>query len=461
MFKSILSGQGNLQKIKNLSLIDTNPLIGSELERQFLEALNRLGSVNREVSVNKKLVNEKEGYSLKIGECTWDIEPQVDLGSAEGVAVKCRPDFVLWPVRTTGSQKPVAVFTDGFTFHKDNVADDFMKRMAIIQSGKYRVWSLSYNDVQDVFKSKGDYKTNTWLYDKLPNGSKMYMSYVKAMNAQDLLPARKSPFELLIEYLSRRDAEELFTVHAKAFAFSVLDYTLMDKQDVYNVQVTDWDSAYKSMDSTRRIYEYGKAIYGMWEPRQTLGNMWVYSMLSMDDRDKKMDAPIRVLAILNDNDSRTDNYNKDWNGFLSFSNNMQFIGDALFMTRKGIAASIYTALIPGDQAGADVDSTPGGTVVDADMSGWEDIYDYLRDDEKACATEMMKNHIPAPDEVGYELESNKNGAVIGEASMAWTEKKVVLLLPEQEDYADVFKHEGWTVLLTNEKLTIDKFGGEG
>ena len=95
------------------------------------------------------------------------------------------------------------------------------------------------------------------------------------------------------------------------------------------------------------------------------------------------------------------------------------------------------------------------------MSGWEDIYDYLDDVEKACATEMMKNHIPVPDEVGYELESNKNGAVIGEASMAWTEKKVALLLPEQEEYSEVFKNEGWRVLLTNEKLTIEKLGGEG
>ena len=51
-FKSILSGQGDLQKIRNLSMIDTNPLIGSELERQFLEALNRLGSANREVTVH-------------------------------------------------------------------------------------------------------------------------------------------------------------------------------------------------------------------------------------------------------------------------------------------------------------------------------------------------------------------------------------------------------------------------
>ena len=102
-----------------------------------------------------------------------------------------------------------------------------------------------------------------------------------------------------------------------------------------------------------------------------------------------------------------------------------------------------------------------GFTVDVLMSGWEEIYDYLDDVEKACATEMMKNKIPAPDEVGYELESNKNGAVIGEASMAWTKGMVVLLLPEQEAYADIFKHEGWTVLLTTEKLTMDKFGGEG
>ncbi|MCM1345347.1 MAG: DEAD/DEAH box helicase, partial [Muribaculaceae bacterium] len=52
MFKTILTGKDKLQKIKNLSLIDTNLLIGSELERQFLETFNRLGTVNRMVSVN-------------------------------------------------------------------------------------------------------------------------------------------------------------------------------------------------------------------------------------------------------------------------------------------------------------------------------------------------------------------------------------------------------------------------
>ena len=138
---------------------------------------------------------------------------------------------------------------------------------------------------------------------------------------------------------------------------------------------------------------------------------------------------------------------------------MQFIGDAMFMTRKGIAASIYTALIPGDQTRADVDSTHGGTVVDTDMSGWEDIYDYLDDVEKACATEMMKNHVVAPsiDDLGYELQNSNNGAIIGEASMAWPEKKIVLLVHNNERFKTIFKDQGWKVLLGSKKINSALF----
>ena len=139
---------------------------------------------------------------------------------------------------------------------------------------------------------------------------------------------------------------------------------------------------------------------------------------------------------------------------------MQFVENALFMTRKGISQSVYTALFSENPAGTDTDSAPD-IRADADMGGWEAVYDFLDDVEKACAAEMMKNKIPAPDVVGYELEGNRNGAVIGEASMAWTKEKVVLLLPGQEAYSEVFQHEGWKVLLAAEKLTRDKFGGEG
>lgn len=43
--------------------------------------------------------------------------------------------------------------------------------------------------------------------------------------------------------------------------------------------------------------------------------------------------------------------------------------------------------------------------------------------------------------------------------MAWEDKKIAWLLHEQEEYADVFKGKGWTVLLSSEKININVFGG--
>ena len=49
MFKSILAGKNNLHKIDGIVDIDTNPLFDSELERRFVEALERLGTEKRMV----------------------------------------------------------------------------------------------------------------------------------------------------------------------------------------------------------------------------------------------------------------------------------------------------------------------------------------------------------------------------------------------------------------------------
>ena len=119
MLKAIVSGKDNLQVIDKLSNIPVNSLFDSELEKKFIEALALLKTSSRTVVINKDFVNNKEGYILKIGDCRWEIEPQVELGLAQNVSVNCKPDFVLWPDKSLTGQKPIAVFTDGFTFHKN------------------------------------------------------------------------------------------------------------------------------------------------------------------------------------------------------------------------------------------------------------------------------------------------------------------------------------------------------
>ena len=49
--------------------------------------------------------------------------------------------------------KPIAIFTDGFEFHVEpekeecRLADDILKRRAILESGRYLVWSVAWNDL--------------------------------------------------------------------------------------------------------------------------------------------------------------------------------------------------------------------------------------------------------------------------------------------------------------------------
>ena len=59
--------------------------------------------------------------------------------------------------------------------------------MAIMLSGKYRVWSLTYKDVQTVYQDQGDYRTDTLASAKMPSG-KLYMSAIKSANAEAIKP---------------------------------------------------------------------------------------------------------------------------------------------------------------------------------------------------------------------------------------------------------------------------------
>ena len=41
------------------------------------------------------------------------------------------------------------------------------------------------------------------------------------------------------------------------------------------------------------------------------------------------------------------------------------------------------------------------------------------------------------------------------------DRNIAWLLPEQEEYADIFKTNGWTVIYSSEKVDINVFGGDG
>ena len=452
MLKSILSGKDNVEKISKLNDIPVNPLFDSELEQRFMEAVRqKVGAAN----VSDTIRNGKHSYYIKLDDATWEIEPQVLLDVGDGVKVASKPDFVFWPIHADG-HLPVAVFTDGFLYHKDIVADDTVKREAIRRSGKFRVWSLSYKDVQSVFGPQGDYCTATLEAEKMPSGKMMYQNTVKSANADSLNPTKSSSFDLLMEYLKRPNAEPIFHAHAYAYALSLLDPKIMNNNLVFSGWKTITDAIKNQTHYTNMDFAFPGTIYGSWVPRTNNAHLAIHTGILMSALKEK--KPVAVCVVLKDEkDQRTDKYEQEWNGLWQFHNIMQFSEEFIAVSSVGMTQMDYLALpveseeILTKGADAPVDTAWGGIQ--------ELLFD---DDAKAFAESAKGAGIPVPNEdnIGYEVTGD-DGEVVATIEIAWPEEKIGFMTAEQSEDREKMESIGWRIL---DLITVTDasryFGGE-
>ncbi len=158
LFESILKQRNKLKTIPSLSQVNLDSLLESELERRFITALRKTAHDNK-WRWTETAFGGRQGFRIVIADdLAWEVRPQVDLGPAEGVTRRCRPDFVLVPVgRAT---RRIAIFVDGLEFHaqpnekRGRIEDDIAKRLAILNASesvapteRHWVWSLTWTDV--------------------------------------------------------------------------------------------------------------------------------------------------------------------------------------------------------------------------------------------------------------------------------------------------------------------------
>ena len=454
LLRAILTGKNALEEISTLNSLPVNSLFESELERMFIAALERMHKDSRPVQVDKELVNGKEGYRLKAGESVWEIELQVNMDTDIGVAVNSRADFVLWPKRGTGNQLPVAVFTDGFLYHKDSAAVDTLKREAIRRSGRFRVWTLSYKDVQSLFQQLGDYATATLQHQMMPS-PQYYISTVKQGHAEGLRVDTTRPMELLMQYLSLPNAEALFEVHTRAFALSLLEPNKRCKPPAFSEWLQLVQPVLEIISNREDDFALQDTIFGKWQPHAAGPLMTILAGISAEDMlVNKSAAAFCVLAVLNDKlEERTDKYEAVWNGFWHFFNVMQFLPGFAAVTVSGVEQAVYSALVP-----RTTESTLPAEQVHPIDDTWADIIDRLYDTQaKAMADRLLAVGAPPPSDVGYEL-TNDAGAVVAEAELVWLVKKIAFQLPGQEGDQE-FINRGWTVLALGSAVTPEIFNG--
>ena len=453
ILKSILSGKDNVQKIDKINDIPVNPLFDSELEQRFMEAIRtKVGASN----VSDTIRNGKHSYFIKLDDTAWEIEPQVLLDSSEGVSVTCKPDFVCWPV-SAPNHKPVAIFTDGFLYHKDIVTDDTIKREAIRRSGKFRVWSLSFKDVQNVFTPQGDYYTATLEAEKMPSGKTMYQNMVKKYHADAVEPSKLSSFDLLLDYLKRKDAEDVYKGQAYAYALSLLDPTLMKNNLAFN----NWKMIVAAVNDqthfTDADFAYPGTVFGSWVPRNVSAHLAIHSGIVASAI--KTEGAVAICSVLNDEkDTRTDKYEQEWNGFWHFHNLMQFSEEFMAVSSTGMSRMDYLSL-PVAVCPAFEPTLP------VSNDAWNAIMELLFDDDAKAFAELMKDAgVPAPesDDVGYEVVS-EDEEVVATVEIAWPDSRIGFMTTEQSVDKEKLEELGWTILSlidVTDSNVANLFGGE-
>jgi DEAD/DEAH box helicase domain-containing protein len=128
-----------------------------------------------------------------------------------------------------------------------------------------------------------------------------------------------------------------------------------------------------------------------------------------------------------------------WRRWLWLFNIYQTLPGVLLATQSGLEAddhavlTIVTAARPGTGAGA------------AHAAGWERVIEQAMSELGNSLRALMDAGFPAPDEIGYELQ--QAGEVVAEAELAWTGRKLALLMPAHKDGQVVWKAHGWKTVV--------------
>lgn len=452
MLSEILKNRHKIKEIKSINDIKINALFDSELEKRFIEALGRSSSANRTVELNHQIVNGKPGYSLKINDVYWEVEPQVKLGIEQGVIIQSKPDFVLWPVKNKDEKvKPIAIFTDGYTYHKNIIGEDMAKRMAIIKSGKFYVWSLTWKDIESVFQFQGEYYNNylnpNIIFEGNPQGKQFYTQFINKYNISSLRVHDRNSMKLLLNYLENPSITE--KIKNLVFVYNVC---LSYKMATMTHDINTWiDQNYEETGlkiSTLECYRNQQAFFGSTIIDEEDKQIKILSATNiMDISSNNFENPFSAI-ILEDRDEKIiEDFESVWNGYLNVVNLFQFKENSLFMTTKGIENNLYNEFFVQEDVADDINIVAGTNEF------WKENIDYIDESFKKLIDVLLENNIDNPDEIGYEL-INEDEEVIALCEIAWIDKKVAILTDEQQEFKQIFDSKGWNSYIVTRDDTI-------
>lgn len=430
LLQEILAEWPELTPIASLSDADLVSLIESELEQRFIDALAAYADRAVDAHWRTRLQQGRTVWQLTLADRDWLVQPQVPLGPEDGVAVHCRPDFILWPVAAARGVLPVAVFTDGFAYHalpqhpRGRVGDDLHKREAIRASGKFLVWSLTWDDV--VSFADDDAFTLT------------LMETGQMLKFGEFLRKQGSPFSTqllqengvhqLLRYLRHPDLAPWETVSSMLALVH-----LFPPRPGAPPEVTG---------NLTRALRTAEAMPPLTIPQNAATGSQLYGIRERNAVSLLAHAPVQAIKSANFEafavtlrlddtfeQRNTESFKEAWHTFLLLANLLQFLPNFVPVTTEGIQ-QFGTAAVAPEQDGPDTG-----------QEAWSVVFEYALPE---CTTllHQCRDAGIRPPTVGYEL-SGADGSVIGMAELAWEAAETAVFLEDQDEDEAAFQQAGW------------------
>ena len=351
------------------------------------------------------------------------MEAQAEVGEGEGVAIPSRPDFVIRPARPSRNQPPIAIFADGFEFHRERTDEDSAKRMALVRAG-YLVWSLTWHDLEIVL-GKGDNAS-----DMLGNDIGHMAQLQQALDSRwqtGLVRSRlgEPSLVLLVRYLQNPDPvawrRAVFTDLLRLFLPADMRSPELRRQFSETAGQLPPELGDAVTDLPERTAIAGR---GNWRntPPEFAQILLALPLSALPQSDAESPKPDEMMAAVHLNDAaqpEQQDYRREWNGVLRLFNLLQFLPNAWWTTTLGASRNAYPDL-----------SIREPSPEPPFSEEWKEAMSLAAPELHTLMRNLAEKGVPPP-EVGHELTS-ETGEVVAEAELAWEAKRVTILLPGQE-----------------------------
>jgi DEAD/DEAH box helicase domain-containing protein len=425
--------------VKCLSEIYINPDFGSELERRFLPALKALGgqldsddSRLPPVQVTQDIKGGRTAYLLTAGPNKYWVDTQVPIEDPASGQVLCQPDFVISATKSASPMRPIAVFVDGWEYHQKSLADDARKRSTLMLRGEYRVWSVTFEDIEAAHKLKGGTDLESPLSVLMTeSGQQIPVDRIPRIPSNDLT---SNAVALLLRLLAQADAADQDPLQRlQPTGQHLLMRSVLRPAEVTEAIETRSKAARNSLPEWLRLNAHGVHLHSPEKGAvQWVGKAEPKFLTGRSSSDFPLAGALVVddLAIAEDPKQGRGH----WRQWLRLANLLQATSGVAMLIRSMLDAGVTLDVLQ-----------PHAAVPPVGGLGWAQILDDAEFLERLAQGFLYLGNcgVPAPDEIGFEHEDDDDYRV---AEALWEPSRLVFLTSAQMECAESWKSAGYAVI---------------